>query len=85
MVEKCHPQLKDNGAKIASRRLHVNLFTVIKLKHLMISVSFSTEQALKLLFQGIDLKTVDFTPVLQMAAELFTHLGVACTYSSSVS
>ena len=49
----------------------------------MTSMPFATEQALEYLFQGIDPKNVDFTPVLQMAAELFTHVGVACTHSPS--
>ena len=50
----------------------------------MTSIPIPTEQALEYLFEGIEPKEVDFTPVLQMAAELFTHLGVACTYSSFV-
>lgn len=36
-----------------------------------------------LLFEGVDRKTIDFHPVFQLAAELMTHLGVACRYSSA--
>jgi hypothetical protein len=30
-----------------------------------------------ILFQGLDPQTIDLSPVLNMAVEFFTHLGVA--------
>lgn len=38
----------------------------------------STQKSFEVLFQGLDPKNVDFKPVLDMTAEFFTHLGVAC-------
>jgi hypothetical protein len=33
-----------------------------------------------ILFLGVTVKSVDFSPVFTMAHELFTHLSVACKY-----
>ncbi|KAG8220712.1 hypothetical protein J3R82DRAFT_3035 [Butyriboletus roseoflavus] len=37
----------------------------------------SAQTSFDVLFQGLDPKNVDFKPVLGMAAEFFTHLGIA--------
>ena len=37
-----------------------------------------SNQSSIVLFQGIDRNHVDFLPVFDMAAEYFTHLGIAC-------
>jgi len=37
----------------------------------------SKEESLAKLFERLQVEEVDFSPVLQMAAEFFTHLGVA--------
>ncbi len=37
----------------------------------------SVEEPSRVLFQGLDLE-IDFDPVLNMAAEYFTHLGIVC-------
>ncbi|KAH0830262.1 hypothetical protein J3R83DRAFT_1626 [Lanmaoa asiatica] len=37
----------------------------------------SAQKSFELLFRGLDPKSVNFKPVLDMAAEFFTHLGVA--------
>jgi hypothetical protein len=58
--------------------------SVEKLKPIVTMKPLSPEKSLALLFEGIDSKTVDFTPIFKMAAELFTHLGIACTYSPLV-
>jgi hypothetical protein len=38
----------------------------------------SAQTSFELLFQGLDPNNINFQPVLNMAAEFFTHLGVAC-------
>jgi hypothetical protein len=38
------------------------------------------EQIENALFEGLDRKKVDFEPIITMAAEYFTHLGVICTH-----
>jgi hypothetical protein len=40
----------------------------------------SSEETELLLFEGVDRNTIQFDPVFELAAELFTHLGVACMY-----
>lgn len=45
----------------------------------MLPTTASQEETLTLLFEGIDPETVDFKFVFKFAAELFTHLGIACT------
>ena len=35
---------------------------------------------MKTLFNGIIREDVDFDPIFEMADELFTHLGIACTF-----
>jgi len=37
----------------------------------------SSQQTLAVLFEGIGREEIDFEPIFNMAAELFTHLGVA--------
>ena len=34
---------------------------------------------MKILFEGVDRKDVDFSAVFAFAAEVFTHLVIACT------
>ena len=38
----------------------------------------STQNSFEALFRGLDPKNVNFQPVLDMAAEFFTSLGIAC-------
>ena len=38
----------------------------------------SAQRSFEVLFHGLDPKNINFKPVLEMAAEFFTHLGVAC-------
>ena len=33
------------------------------------------------LFTGVDIDKADFGPVLEMASEYFTRLGIVCVYS----
>lgn len=33
---------------------------------------------MELLFSGLDPNDINFEPVLRMAADFFTHIGVAC-------
>ena len=38
----------------------------------------SAQKSFEGLFRGLVPKNINFDPVLEMAAEFFTHLGVAC-------
>ncbi|KAI9568493.1 hypothetical protein HD554DRAFT_2098562, partial [Boletus coccyginus] len=38
----------------------------------------SAQRSLEVLFRGLDHKNVNSQPVLDMAVEFFTHLGIAC-------
>ena len=38
----------------------------------------SDEDSLAVLLEGLQPEEIDFSPVLNMAEEYFTHLGVAC-------
>ena len=42
-------------------------------------MSVLQEVLMKTLFNGIIREDVDFDPIFEMADELFTHLGIACT------
>jgi hypothetical protein len=45
----------------------------------------SPKESVNILLEGLELKEVNFQPVFNMAAEYFTHLGVACECKFSVS
>ena len=36
------------------------------------------------LFKGLDREKIDYNPVLKMAAEYFTHLGIICEQKFSL-
>jgi hypothetical protein len=38
----------------------------------------SAQKSFDVLFRGLDPDSINFQPVLDMAAQYFTHLGVAC-------
>jgi len=80
----CHPQLKENSKSNRPRctpHRRLTCFAVAKLE----SVAFvSKEESLAKVFEGLQVEEVDFSPVLQMAAEFFTHLGVAREDRSSI-
>ena len=44
----------------------------------------SAQTSFEMLFRGLDHNHIDFTPVVAMAAEFFTHIGVACEYNPSI-
>jgi hypothetical protein len=44
----------------------------------------SSRESVKALLEGLELKEINFQPVFGMAAEYFTHLGVACECKFSV-
>jgi hypothetical protein len=76
-VKGCHPMLKDNGVS----RLFWSIF--VKLTCPVDNLSRNPQavppdQSSAVLFHGIDPDDVDFKPVFDMAAEFFTHLGIAC-------
>jgi hypothetical protein len=77
-LRECHPKLKENGV---SRLFWSDV--LVKLTCPVDNLSRSplgvpSSQSSMVLFQGIDRKDVDFKPVFDMAAEYFTHLGIAC-------
>lgn len=53
------------------------LITVIRLKTLPTTIS--REETVKILFERIDPKDVDFSFLFDFSAELLAHLGIACT------
>ncbi|KAF8548107.1 hypothetical protein OG21DRAFT_1607096 [Imleria badia] len=65
-LETCDENLKKNSS--------LSFVTVESLRkeHFV-----SAEKSFEVLFQGLDPKNVNFDPVLKMAAEFFTHLGIA--------
>jgi hypothetical protein len=78
-VERCHPKLAENGASRSFLWRHYP-HTGITVQNLRLTEPSSSISAEALLFEGIERKTVDFDPIFKMAAELFTHLGVASMY-----
>jgi hypothetical protein len=80
-VRECHPKLKENGV--------LRLFwsdILVKLTCPVNKLSRNprvvpSNQSSMVIFQGIDRNDVDLSPVLDMAAEYFTHLGIACKHS----
>jgi hypothetical protein len=77
-VRKCQPKLKENGvSRLISSDVLVKLTCPVdNLSRNPLAVP--SNQSSIALFQGIDRNDVDFTPVFDMAAEYFTHLGIAC-------
>ena len=74
----CHPKLNENGG---SRLLWSDI--LVKLICPVDNLSRNSgavpyNQSSNVLFEGTNLNDVDFTPVFDMAAEYFTHLGIAC-------
>jgi hypothetical protein len=77
-VRECHPKIKENGV---SRLFCSDVF--VKLTYPVDNLSRNplavpSNQSSMVLFQGIDRNDVDFTPVFDMAAEYFIHLGIVC-------
>ena len=77
-VRKCHLKLKENGVSVFfwSDILVKLTCPVDRLRRNPLAVPSNLSSTV--LFQGIDRNDVDFTPVFDMGAEYFTHLGIAC-------
>jgi hypothetical protein len=82
-VRECHPKLKENGV---SRLFCSGIYIIVKLTCPVDNLSRNplavpSDQSSMVIFQGLDRNRIDFTPVFDMAAEYFTHLGIArkCT------
>ena len=77
-VRLCHPRLKGNGAfrLFWSDILVKPTCPVDNLSRNSEAVPYN--QSSNVLFEGIHLNEVDFKPIFDMAAEYFTHLGIAC-------
>jgi hypothetical protein len=79
-VRECHLKLKESGvSKLFWSDILVKLTCPVdNLSRNPLAVP--SNQSSMVLFQGaaIDRNDVDFTPVFDMAAEYFTHLGIAC-------
>jgi hypothetical protein len=81
----CHPKLKENSKIILfSFRLGSCWYVLVVKSLKVVSERILTDQSIQFVFRGVDRVSVDVTPVLNMAAELFTHLRIACIYSSSI-
>ena len=83
IVGGCHPKLEENSQSILllfwyGHILSAGISAVQKLRLTEFSSPNQTE--LKL-FEGLDQDAIDFDPIFALAAELFTHLGVACMRS----
>jgi hypothetical protein len=77
-VKECHPKLKENGV---SRLFWSDVFVKLTCPVDNLSrnpLAVPSNQSSIALFQGIDPDEVNLTPVFDMAAEYFTHLGIAC-------
>jgi hypothetical protein len=77
-VKECHPKLKENGV---SRLFWSDVFVGLTCSVDNLSrnpLAVPSNQSSMALFQGTDRNDIDFTPVFDMAAEYFTHLGIAC-------
>ncbi len=76
VVGQCHPRLAENSMS----RLPPNIssssfpFPVTTLQHMPF---LSPNHSETLLFEGINRDSVNFDPIFKMAAEIFTHLGIA--------
>jgi hypothetical protein len=75
-IGECHFKLKENGGLFWSDILVKLTCPVDNLSRNPLAVP--SNQSSTVLFQGIDRNDADFTPVFDMAAEYFTHLGIAC-------
>jgi hypothetical protein len=83
-MRECHPKLKENGV---SRLFWSDVFVGLTCSVDNLSrnpLAVPSNQSSIALFQGIDRNDVDFTPVFDMAAEYFTHLGIACKRTTSL-
>ena len=78
-VEGLDSRLVRNGEIVVvllTNHLTSNFLSVCSLRH---HVPMSADETVSMLFKGINSLTIDFQPIFNMAAELFTHLGIACT------
>jgi len=55
-----------------------NRLTFVAVEHLKEHEFKSAEKTAEVLFQGFLPRNIGYDPVLKMAAEYFTHLGIAC-------
>lgn len=77
VVGRCHLKLAENSVSNILLHEHAPLFifSAITLKD---TPFFSMHHSEAVLFEGINRNSVDFDPIYQLAAELFTHLCIAC-------
>jgi hypothetical protein len=78
VLGQCDPKIEANSEL---KRFLSNFLTFCTVQTLKLAPAFiSAEQTEDTLFKELDRKKVDFTPVLKLASEFYTHLGVACTH-----
>jgi hypothetical protein len=82
-VEQCHPVLKRNGELGLLGFVFVPLPLFCAVDKFRVTPDIVSPE--KSLFEGVKREEIDFTPLFKMAAEYFTHLGVACTEPSFLS
>ena len=75
---RCHPKLAENSVSNVPPALNTRRYLFISAKTLKDTPFFSMHHSEAVLFEGINRNSVDFDPIYQLAAELFTHLCIAC-------
>jgi hypothetical protein len=75
VVSQCHPTLAENGRSRLPLSASSLLFPVTNLQH---TPFLSLNHSETLLFDGVNRDLVNFDPIFKMAAQIFTHLGIAC-------
>jgi hypothetical protein len=79
-VEELDGRLERNGENIFVLVMNRGLRQTVIVRALRrLSAHVPPAEVVSTLFLGIDRNTINFTPIFNMAAELFTHLGIACT------
>jgi hypothetical protein len=79
----CHEKLKENSESKFNHITQIYRLTFIVVVESLKGQQFvSTRTSYDMLFRGLESENIDFSPILRMAAEFFTHLGVACKQNS---
>ena len=78
VLGKCDPKIEANSEL---KRFLSDILTFCTVQILKLAPAFiSLEQTEDTLFKELDREKVNFTLVLKLASECYTHLGVACTH-----
>jgi hypothetical protein len=77
---ECHPKLKENSQSKSFWYGHTSthLAGVSAVEQLKLTDFSSPNQSELTLLEGVDKENINFSPIFELAVELFTHLGVVC-------